>query len=174
MLLWIEPAGERSSSSPLTVNEKYLFWELHFLCGLPIELRCTLLNNQIKAIGALISPPVDCSFAFPEPAPGQKGIITVSNMSTRRSIKKGPEMNTNNPPPPHESSIMLVGGGGYGYLRWSSLAEKSLLLQARFWILALGRAASAEAETGHMGSWSPHVSFPLSGGKGFYTGGDDK
>lgn len=50
---------------------------------------------------------------------------------------------------------------GYSYLRWSSLAEKSLLCLARYWILALGMAPSAEAETGHIGSWSPQLSFSL-------------
>lgn len=50
---------------------------------------------------------------------------------------------------------------GYSYLRWSSLAERSLLCLARYWILALGMAPSAEAETGHIGSWLPQLSFSL-------------
>lgn len=50
---------------------------------------------------------------------------------------------------------------GSTYLRWSSLAEKSLLCLARYWILALGTAPSAEAEMSHIGSWLPHLSFSL-------------
>lgn len=46
---------------------------------------------------------------------------------------------------------------GYSYL----LAERSLLCLARCWILALGTAPSAEAESGHIGSWLPQLSFSL-------------
>lgn len=60
-------------------------------------------------------------------------------------------------PPPLCSSIMM----GYSYLRWSSLAEKSPLCLARYWILALGPAPSVEAERGHIGSWLPQLSFSL-------------
>lgn len=60
---------------------------------------------------------------------------------------------------------MLEEQPGYSYLRWSSLAEKSLLCLDRYWILALGAAPSAEAEMGHTGSWLPQLSFSLINGK---------
>lgn len=50
---------------------------------------------------------------------------------------------------------------GCSYLRGSSLAEKSLLCLARYWILALGTAPSAEVEMGHTGSWLPQLNLSL-------------
>ena len=50
-----------------------------------------------------------------------------------------------------ESSIL--------YLWGSSLAEKSLLCLDRYWILALG--ADPDAQSGHIGSWLPQITFSL-------------
>lgn len=125
-------------------------------------------------------PNITLQFAFPESTLCQRASEGLqshypsalqtffSNMSMQHGIKKlvyGPLEHEHKQPSLSclfDRVINNVGvQTGYSYLRWSSLAEKSLLCPARYWILALGTAPSAEAETGHIGSWLPQLSFSL-------------
>lgn len=73
----------------------------------------------------------------------------------------------------HNTEKAWGGGGiinnvhsGSAYLPRPSLADRPLLCRDRCWILALGTAPSADAESGHIGSWLPQFSFSLiSGGE---------
>ena len=91
--------------------------------------------------------------------------ISFANMSSNMPMKRNVKSLCTQTAPPisfaMESSIMLGVQTCYSYLRWSSLAEKSLLCLDRYWILALGTAPSAEAEMGHIGCWLPQLSFTL-------------
>lgn len=62
--------------------------------------------------------------------------------------------------PALKSAINNVHSGS-AYLLRSSLAERPLLCRDRCWILALGMALSADAVSGHIGSWLPQFSFSL-------------
>lgn len=62
---------------------------------------------------------------------------------------------------PALKSIINNVHSGSAYLLQSSPAERPFLCRDRCWILALGTALSAEAESGHIGSWLPQFSFSL-------------